>query len=210
MHNHFVTSNSFVPQTSKWREALSDDRMAVPVPFFPSQSNHPFLKYLYLEIWPWKSQAKVMGSKVISQMIADEQGKSTGAESSDRPSNLTQTGFKLSIFGQCDLEIDGWPRKTTGHLFYTISNIVHHFKAIGEFKLELQSGKAQFGSCVTLKFDGWPWKTIGHLFYTMSSFVHNFKAICWFKLELQSGNAHFGSKSAIFLSHVTLKFDRWP
>ena len=104
----------------------------------------------------------------------------------------------------------GWPRKTIGHLFYTMSNIVHHFKAIGEFKLELQSGKAQFGSCVTLKFDGWPWKTIGHLFYTMSSFVHHFKAICWFKLELQSRNAHFGSKSAIFLSHVTLKFDRWP
>ena len=80
-----------------------------------------------------------------------------------------------------------------------MSNIVHHFKAICEFKLELQSGKAQFGSCETLKFDGWPWKTIGHLFYTMSSFVHHFKAICWFKLELQSGNAHFGSNSAIFL-----------
>ena len=45
------------------------------------------------------------------------------------------------------LKFDGWPRKTIGHLFYTISNIVHHFKAIGEFKLELQSGKAQFGSC---------------------------------------------------------------
>ena len=105
MHYHFVTSNSFVPQTSKWREALSDDRMTVPVPFFPSQSNHPFLKYLYLEIWPWKSKVKVMGSKVSSQMIADEQGKSTGVESSDRPSNLTQTGFNLSIFGQCDLEI---------------------------------------------------------------------------------------------------------
>ena len=105
MHDHFVTSNSFVPQTSKWREALSDDRMAVPVPFFPSQSNHPFLKYLYLEIWPWKSQVKVMGSKISSQMIADEQGKSTGVESCHRPSNLTQTGFKLSIFGQWDLEI---------------------------------------------------------------------------------------------------------
>ena len=67
-----------------------------------------------------------------------------------------------------------------------------------------------FLSTVTLKFDGWPWKTIGHLFYVASSFVHNFIAICEFKLKLQSGNAQIGSKSAIFLSCVTLKFDTWP
>ena len=28
--------------------------------------------------------------------------------------------------------------------------------------------------------------------------------------ELQTGNAQFGSKLVIFLSHVTLEFDRWP
>ena len=67
-----------------------------------------------------------------------------------------------------------------------------------------------FLSHVTLKFNGWPWKTIGHLFYVASSFVHHFIAIGEFKLKLQSGNAQFGSKSAIFLSRVTLKFDEWP
>ena len=36
--------------------------------------------------------------------------------------------------------------KTIGHLFYATSSFVHHFVAIGEFKLELQSGNAQFGS----------------------------------------------------------------
>ena len=36
--------------------------------------------------------------------------------------------------------------KTIGHLFYAISSFVHHFVAIGEFKLELQSGDAQSGS----------------------------------------------------------------
>ena len=41
---------------------------------------------------------------------------------------------------------DGWPWKTTGHLFYTTSSFVHHFKSIREFKLELQSGNAQYGS----------------------------------------------------------------
>ena len=94
---------------------------------------------------------------------------------------------------------------------------MHHFVAIGEFKLELQSGNAQFGSKstilfsrVTLQFNVWPWKTIGHLLYATSSFVQHFIAIGEFKLELQSGNAQSRSKSTIFFSRVTLKFDGWP
>ena len=115
------------------------------------------------------------------------------------------------------LKFDGWPWKTIGHLFYTTSSFVYHFKSIGELKLKLQSGNAQFGSksaiflsCVTLKFDGWPWKTIGHLFCVASSFVHHFTAISQFKLELQTGNAQFWSKSTIFFSRLTLKFNGWP
>ena len=44
------------------------------------------------------------------------------------------------------LKFDRWPWKIKGHLFYTTPSFVHHFKSIGEFKLELQSGNAQFGS----------------------------------------------------------------
>ena len=44
------------------------------------------------------------------------------------------------------LKFDGWPKKTIWHLFNYTSSFVHHFKAIGEFKLELKSGNAQFGS----------------------------------------------------------------
>ena len=83
---------------------------------------------------------------------------------------------------------------------------MHHFVAIGEFKLELQSGNGQFGSnstiffsCVTLKFDRWPAKIIGHIFYATSNLMHHFVAFGEFKLELQSGNAQFGSNSTIFL-----------
>ena len=66
-------------------------------------------------------------------------------------------------------------------------------------------------SRATLKLDGWPWKIIGHLFYVASSFVRHSIAICEFKLDLQSRNAQFESKSMVFfLSHVTLKFNRWP
>ena len=108
------------------------------------------------------------------------------------------------LLSRVTLKIDGWPWKTIGHLFYVASSFMHHFKAIGEFKLKSQSGNTQFGSKsailfrVTLKFDGWPWKTIGHLYYATSSFVHHFVAIGILKLELQSGIAQFGSKSTIF------------
>ena len=109
------------------------------------------------------------------------------------------------ILSRVTLKFDGWPWKTIGHLFYTTSSFVHHFKSIGKVKLELQSRNARFGSKsaiflshVTLRFDGWPWKTIGHLFYVASSFVHHFIAISEFKMELQSGNTQFGSKSKIF------------
>ena len=114
-------------------------------------------------------------------------------------------------------KFNGWPWKIIGHLFYTTSSFVHHFKSISEFKLEWQSRNAQFGlkstiflSRVTLQFDGWPWKTIGHLFYATSSFVHHFIAIGEFKVELQTRNAQSGSNWTTFFSRVTLKFDGWP
>ena len=34
------------------------------------------------------------------------------------------------------LKFDGWPRKTIRHLFYATLSFLHHFVAIGEFKLE--------------------------------------------------------------------------
>ena len=113
-------------------------------------------------------------------------------------------GSKSVIFLSCvTLKFDGWPWITIGHIFYATSSFVHHFVTIGEFKLELQSGNAQFGSKlaifsrVILKFDGWHRKTIGHIFYATSSFVHHFIAISEFKLQLQSRNAQVRSKSAI-------------
>ena len=113
---------------------------------------------------------------------------------------------KISDLLSCvTFKFDGWPWKTIGHLFYVASSFRHHFITIGEFKLKLQSGNAQFGSKsviflsrMTLKFNEWPWITIGHLFYATSSFMHHFVAIGEFKLELQSGNTQFGSKSMIF------------
>ena len=61
------------------------------------------------------------------------------------------------LWSRVTSKFDGWPWKTIGYLFYTTSSLVHHFKAMGEFKLESQSGKAQFGSKSAIFCPVWPW-----------------------------------------------------
>ena len=95
--------------------------------------------------------------------------------------------IKISnFFVPCDLEFDLEKQ-------YANSSFVHHFVAIGEFKLESQSGKVQFGSkstsffllCdleisqMTLKNDRAP---------LLSKIKHHFIIICEFNLESWSGN----------------------
>ena len=61
------------------------------------------------------------------------------------------------------LKFDKWPWKTIGHLFYATSSFMHHFVAIGEFKLELHSGNAQFGSKWTIFLAVSPWNLMDDL-----------------------------------------------
>ena len=68
--------------------------------------------------------------------------------------NLGQNRWYLS---RVTLEFDGWPCKTIGHLSFAVSSFVQHFIAIGEFKLELLSGNAQFGWNSTIFRAVWPW-----------------------------------------------------
>ena len=64
---------------------------------------------------------------------------------------------KIDDFFSCvTLQFDVWPWKTIGHLFYATSSFMHHFVAIGDCKLELQSGNAQFGSNSTIFRAVWP------------------------------------------------------
>ena len=156
--------------------------------------------------WPWKSRAPLLCCFKVFASFHSHWWIQTRVTVRKRPIWVKIDGFFLS---HVTLKFDKWPWKTIGHLFYATSSFVHHFIAICEFKMELQSRKAKFGSksiylsYVTFKFDRWPWETIGHLFYASSSFVHHFIAICEFEMELQSENAKFGSKSA-FVCHV------WP
>ena len=64
---------------------------------------------------------------------------------------------KIDAFlNRVTLKFAAWPSKTIGHMFYATSSFVQHFVAIGEFKLELQTGNAQSGSNATLFRAVWP------------------------------------------------------
>ena len=54
------------------------------------------------------------------------------------------------ILSRVSLQFDVWPWTTIEHLFYATSSFMQNFVAIGEFKLYLQSGNAQFGSNSTI------------------------------------------------------------
>ena len=117
-----------------------------------------------------------------------------------------------------------------GHLFYTTLSFVHHFKAMGEFKLEsgvtvrkrsIPVKISIFLYRVTLKFDRWPWKTVGHLSYAASGFVHHFIAVGEFKMELQKKKKKITitwilpgvtvqKRQNCFFLPVTLTYELWP
>ena len=102
---------------------------------------------LFRAVWPWNLTYDL------------EKGKSEGFESCDRPIvRKRPIWVKIGDVLSCvTLKFDGWPWKTIGHLSLAVSSFVQHFIAIGEFKLELQSGNAQFGSNSTIFRAVWPW-----------------------------------------------------
>ena len=125
-------------------------------------SNHRFFNPCDLEIWWMTSKnnralllyyVKLCASFQIHQWIQ------TGVTVRKR-SVRVEIDYILSFVS---LKFDGWAWKTMGHLFYTISSFVHHFKAMGEFKLELQSGNPQFGSKSAIFCTVWPWNLTGDI-----------------------------------------------
>ena len=113
------------------------------------------------------------------------------------------------------LKFDGWPWKTIGHLFYATLSFVHHFKAIGEFKLQLQSGNPRFGSklgiLVPCDLEIW-WMTLKNNRAHLCCFklYASFHSHQWIQTEVTVRKRSIRVKIGEFLSRVTLKFDGWP
>ena len=131
--------------------------------------------------WPWRSRSfghfdlefqemafyvilvywsrPAMGCYISQCALVEKQGKSEGFESCDRPTvGKCPIWVKIGdVLYRVTLKFDGWPWKTIGHLSFAVSSFVQHFIAIGEFKLELQSGNTQFGSNLMIFRAVWPW-----------------------------------------------------
>ena len=103
---------------------------------------------------------EVMRSKnKINNKDEEKQGKSEGFESCDRPIvRKHPIWVKIdNVLYRVTSKFDGWPWKTIGQFSFAVSSFVQDFKAIGEFKLKLQSGNAHFGSNSTIFRAVWPW-----------------------------------------------------
>ena len=96
------------------------------------------------------------------------------------------------------------PENNGAPLLYT-SSLVHHFKAIGESKLELQSGNAQIGSKSAILCLVRPWNLMDDLEKQKgtSRFVRHFKTIVNSSWSI---SPEIGVKIGDFLSDVTLNF----
>ena len=110
---------------------------------------------LTFDLWPWPFAWTLPWSVVITpenfMMIRwwEHSQKGVTDRRTDRQTDRqTENTIHRAAWSQL---------KTIGRHFYAISSFVHHFVDIGEFKLELQSWNAQFGSNSKSFRAVWPW-----------------------------------------------------
>ena len=116
-----------------------------------------------------------------------------------------QTGFTVQkrsirveigdMLSRVTLKFDGWPWKTIGHLFYATSSFVQHFVAIGEFKLELQSGTAQSGSNSTIFRALKPWNLMDDLAKQLGTSSMILQALCIISYPLVNSNLSYSRET---------------
>ena len=108
-----------------------------------------------LDLWPWPFAWTLPWSNVITpenfMMIRWWEHSQKGVRDG-RTDGQTERRTENTICRAAWSQL-----KTKGRLFYATSSFVQHFVAIGEFKLELESGNTQSGSNSTLFRAVWPW-----------------------------------------------------
>ena len=119
-----------------------------------------FKSSIFQPVWPenlMDDLEKQLGtSSMLLQALCIISRPSVNWNWSYRTSGNAQFRSKSAIFVPCEVNLMDGLEKPIGHLFYVTSSFVHHFKAIGEFKLELQFGNAQFKSKLTIFCPAWP------------------------------------------------------
>ena len=140
---------------------------------------------LKFDVWPWKTTEHLFNatSSSVHHLVT------IGVSKLELQSGNAQFGSKSSIFfSRVTLQFDVWPWKIIEHLFYATSSFVHHFVAIGDLKLELQSRNAQFGSNSTIFRAAWPWNLTDDLQNNRAPFISYFKLLCSILWPLVNSN----------------------
>ena len=111
-----------------------------------------------------------------------------------------QTGFIVQkrsirveigdILSPVTLKFDRWPWTTIGHLLYTTPSFVHHNKAIGKVKPELQSGNAQVRSKLA-----WPWNFMDDLERQYGTSPMLLPALCIISYPLVNSNWRYSPET---------------
>ena len=125
-------------------------------------------------------------------------------------------GQNQQLLSCVTLKFDGWPWKTIGHLFYATLSFVHHFKAIGEFKLSYSPETLNLGQnqwfFVPCDLEIW-WKTLKNNREPVLYYVKlwaSFQSHWWIQTGVTVRKHPIWVKIDDFLSPVTLKFHKWP
>ena len=112
-------------------------------------SNRQFFSPCDLEIWwmtPKNNRAPLLCYFKLFALFRSHWWIQTGVTVRKRLIWVKTDDFLSRV----TLKFDGRPSKTIGNLFYATLSFLHHFAAIGEFKLDLQSRNAQSGTKSTI------------------------------------------------------------
>ena len=115
---------------------------------------------IFCPMWPWNLMMSMENNKALPLYNFKIRASFQSHRWIEARVNVWKRSiqFKIGDFLSClTLIFDRWPWKTIRHLFCTTWSFVHYFKAIGEFKLELQSWNTQFGSKSPIFCPVWPW-----------------------------------------------------
>ena len=104
--------------------------------------------------------------------------------------------LQIGAFLSCaTLKFDSWPWKTIRHLFYVISSFVYNSLTIGEFKLELQSENAQFGSKSAICCPVRPWNLTDDLEKQQGTSFMLLQAMCVISKPSVNWNWSYGPEN---------------
>ena len=103
--------------------------------------------------WPWKTEGHLFYATL---RFVHHFKAIVNSNLSCSPETLNLRENWEIFLSHAALKFNVWPWNTIGHQFYVASIFVHHFIAISEFQLKLQSGNAQFGWKWAIFCPVWP------------------------------------------------------